>query len=73
MSATSTRAAAVIGWLAANPGYHAPCDIAAATGYTTHQVAATLLRLTREGRLLRKRKHPNGVGASVYAAPTQTV
>lgn len=61
-----TRAAAVMDYLTASGDWHRGMDIARDLGMTTHEVNATLLRLTREGRLLRRRVTKN---RSLYAAP----
>lgn len=57
-------------WLATNPGFYTPSEVAAGVGIDKHSAAKALLTLSDQGRCQRYRNQarPNGPGASRYSA-----
>lgn len=59
----------VLAWLADNPGFHAPVEVAQGTEANTSKAASILAHLTRQGKVKRKRSLTirNGPGSSTYS------
>lgn len=71
----SSRRRVVREWLTANPGWHRPTDVAAATDLPKHAVATDLIHLSDAGHVLRRRRVIPGRKSvqSVYASPATAV
>lgn len=68
-AAQTTFVAQMLAWFNANPGWHAPKDVAAAMGAPTQTVAARCLYLADHGQLARLTRMVGKAKRSVYAAP----
>ena len=57
-------------WLAHNPGFHRPKDVAVALNLPTPKTGTVLLYLAQRGRITRHRNENvrNGPGSSIYSA-----